>query len=142
MPAPHQYQTRFNKFVDTRSLHVCSLFAVTMVQSSSRRPQKDDRLSQPQHPLVLIQRLSALDLRTRGSQGTTRTTNPTPGFKCKMCVVSRRLRVSEGITNLHHPQYSTVFLFPRLSRTVRCFLIVSRGYVFASCTEPRFFLFF
>ena len=45
---------------------------------SFRRPRKDDRLSQP--PGVLIQRLTGLELRTLGSQATTLTTEPTPGF--------------------------------------------------------------
>ena len=44
---------------------------------SFRRPRKDDRLSQP--PGVLIQRPTGLELRTRGSQANTLTTEPTPG---------------------------------------------------------------
>ena len=46
---------------------------------SFRRPRKDDRLSQP--PGVLIQRPTGLELRTRGSQAATLTTEPTPGFQ-------------------------------------------------------------
>ena len=45
---------------------------------SFRRPRKDDRLSQP--PGVLIQRPTGLELRTLGSQATTLTTEPTPGY--------------------------------------------------------------
>ena len=45
---------------------------------SFRRPQKDDRLSQP--PGVLIQRPTGLELRTLGSQAATLTTEPTPGL--------------------------------------------------------------
>ena len=45
---------------------------------SFRQPQKDDRLSQP--PGVLIQRPTGLELRTLGSQATTLTTEPTPGW--------------------------------------------------------------
>ena len=42
-------------------------------------PRKDDRLSQP--PGVLIQRPTGLELRTLGSQATTLTTEPTPGYE-------------------------------------------------------------
>ena len=59
---------------------------------SFRRPRKDDRLSQP--PGVLIQRPTGLELRTRGSQAATRTTEPTPGYKrVKKIILSSHRRI-------------------------------------------------
>ena len=58
---------------------------------SFRRPRKDDRLSQP--PGVLIQRPTGLELRTRGSQVATLTTEPTPG--CALSLSSFRGRRNE-----------------------------------------------
>ena len=47
---------------------------------SFRRPRKDDRLSQPPGPGVLIQWPTGLELRTLGSQAATLTTEPTPSY--------------------------------------------------------------